>query len=197
MLDTSTKTPCAPMDLGDTVRGFENAVQGVVRKFTRHLPPHVRASAAQDLAQEARIGVLKASRAHKSTKGALSTLAFTAMRRRVSDAMRGFRHPREVAGLDAADAETLNDEEMDVRNDVSSGEPEQEARLFALEIAGPIHQFLDGLTPEERAVVRAVFWDGHTQEVVAKARGVSQPRISAILRQIYTQGRKELAPLVG
>ncbi len=179
---------------------YEKAVQRAVRRHSRSLPPFHRKNSTDDLAQEGRIGVVRAVRSHVPSKGALSTVVFPAISWRVADAVSKMKaeplhRDREAIDTVSGDIDSGSDRASDRDDDriVLRCEAAQDDEVHAHEVADAVRAFLDRLDPDVRGIARAIYWEGQTQAQVAARRGVSQPRVSAILRGVLQQGRRELA----
>jgi RNA polymerase sigma factor (sigma-70 family) len=58
-----------------------------------------------------------------------------------------------------------------------------------------VRQFVYGLPPKQREIVRDIHWHGKTQADVARMRGISRAAVTQTLNRVYREGRQVLADL--
>lgn len=133
----------------------------------------------EDARQSGILALLTAAKKFDGSAGVkFETVAVRRIRDAVLDEKIGKRRERELklAELDP----TLKSHDRD---------------LEKVEIKVAIEDFMATLSPLQRAITRAVYWDDKTQAEVARERGVSRAAVNAVLDRVHAAGRIALAEM--
>ena len=70
--------------------------------------------------------------------------------------------------------------------------PSQEQQIIAQESRGTLHRAIDALPQSERELIKAIFFEGLTEQQYAEASGTSQQGVSYKLRKTLSKLKKFL-----
>lgn len=178
--------------------------KGLLRRlFWKWYSQHQEAAEAsgltmEDLEQEGFFAVKYAAEHYEPEKGSFSTALTTAVRKRITDTLRG-EHIRRVVNEDGREvqvsANPLNgcmsldtplsaDDDgsaslADLQPDPAAAAPFQEVedQLYNDELHEALEEAIDKLVAREANVIRCYFWKGQDLAEIAAAEGVSTSRI--------------------
>lgn len=155
----------------DLLAEWDVEIKAVAARFSRCR------SDRDDVAQHARLALLKAAATHDPTCGTpFSHYAGVAIRNAAKDFARGTKRRR---------ARWRDDHEL--------VEPLSSSPPVVDHLA--ISEWLSGLPATLRRVHEAMYQLGHTQREAACFLGISQPRVAVLHRKLIDQGRVALAGL--